>query len=348
MRGYSQYIIKRYGTFTEPAFVSVGDPYVAPGTAAQRFPSRFNRSQVISSPSRKGQNYDVMLQKNYVPLVVGDKFTDEFKIQQRLEMDKKRKNLSPQPFRPVSPNKKNSTPGDNYGLLSKQQFLLEEDTQTALDRTAATLDKTSKTVSSKMTKGSNISQSKPVPFRPVSPAKQGGPGYIGTRIGGTEYPYISDQSIALLSNSSTKNSVDYKTKTRSFSPTQAFKSTSAGNKLFDEHYYYSFTPNNTGKQKRNLSSTPGTDVNSSFHKLTQIPFVSQSHTKHDISPYPSHDPEPFIDKFDLDKIRGPPAQPRRSPTPEQIFTRDHSPKPRPFIPSGVSNKTLPGYPLAQI
>lgn len=52
MRGYSQYIIKRYGTFTEPAFVSVGvcyylfvylnnqlfflikDPYVAPGTAA--------------------------------------------------------------------------------------------------------------------------------------------------------------------------------------------------------------------------------------------------------------------------------------------------------------------------
>ncbi|KAJ4461801.1 hypothetical protein PAPYR_1457 [Paratrimastix pyriformis] len=162
--------LDKFGSFGEPAFITIGDPY----TQKQSLDDRYKGKQFLTNPPKKGKTKDVTLEKAFNPLFVGDKYVDSSALerQQRAEARKKHPPVASKPWVPSSPPKQSSGQGSMYGTLSPPPAHVPEPPRQAQRRPPEQVGKRG--------------------FVPSSPAKRGSYGTPGTLLSHKEFEHSTD------------------------------------------------------------------------------------------------------------------------------------------------------------
>jgi len=160
------------GLFSQPSYISIGDEYDKKIAISDR--SRGN--QFKTAPLKKGNTVDVLFEKQFKSLHLGDKYLEPGTIERKFMIEKAKKKLTPEGFRYSSPPKKSCGLGNYYGCFNERAPFKHETEYVVVK------------------KGELPSKVQPQLKNIVTcPAKKGTYGFPGLTIGkGDEYKYISD------------------------------------------------------------------------------------------------------------------------------------------------------------
>eukprot|EP00793_Prasinoderma_coloniale_P006219 PRCOL_00004695-RA len=221
--------MSKYGTFSEPGYNSIGDPY----EKKQSRDDRHGGLNFKSGSRRTGKGNDATFGK-FAPLYAGEKYSQDYKEKRRARLESQKGYVQTAPFRPSNPGKESSGLGGDYGCLSKLKTMPVSAAETPLKK-GDVVERPRNIVTNPSKRGTygmiklNIGQaakgsvgeytysSDPYdlqrkkdireraeshklrvtekPFRPANPTRKGGPGVPGTTLGGAqgvikEYEYI--------------------------------------------------------------------------------------------------------------------------------------------------------------
>ena len=106
--------MSKYGTFSEPGYNSIGDPY----EKKQSRDDRHGGLNFKSGSRRTGKGNDATFGK-FAPLYAGEKYSQDYKEKRRARLESQKGYVQTAPFRPSNPGKESSGLGGDYGCLSK-------------------------------------------------------------------------------------------------------------------------------------------------------------------------------------------------------------------------------------
>lgn len=102
----------KYGHFSEPSYVSIGDPYVK----KVQENSRNTGLNLKAAVCKTGLNNDALFTK-FEPLYVGEKYQQSYEEKRAARQDAAKQRASEAPFKPSNPQKKSSGVGNYYGCI---------------------------------------------------------------------------------------------------------------------------------------------------------------------------------------------------------------------------------------
>lgn len=160
------------GLFSQPSYISIGDEYDKKIAISDR--TRGN--QFKTAPLKKGNTVDVLFEKQFKSLHLGDKYLDPGTVEKKLVIEKNKKKLTTEGFRYASPSKRSTGLGNYYGCFNEKQPFKHE--------TEYLVVKKGELPQKVQAQPKNIV---------TAPAKKGTYGFPNLTIGkGDEYKYISD------------------------------------------------------------------------------------------------------------------------------------------------------------
>mmetsp|Transcript_28995 Transcript_28995/g.67186 ORF Transcript_28995/g.67186 Transcript_28995/m.67186 type:complete len:316 (+) Transcript_28995:70-1017(+) len=114
---------EKLGLFSQPGSIYIGDAYGAKERATAALVeandptvTRDRGKQFKTNPSKRGKTADVTFSK-FTTLYLGDKYVTQHELDRKYELEKKTRQVVPQPFKPSSPPKKSSGPGSYAGTM---------------------------------------------------------------------------------------------------------------------------------------------------------------------------------------------------------------------------------------
>mmetsp|Transcript_32253 Transcript_32253/g.39039 ORF Transcript_32253/g.39039 Transcript_32253/m.39039 type:complete len:312 (-) Transcript_32253:358-1293(-) len=111
----------KYGNFSEPSYISIGDPYMKKNVEH----SRLKGLNFKSTLQKTGANNDAMFDA-FRPLYEGEKYTKTITERAEARETTKKQMASDHPFKPPSPQKRSSGLGNYYGCIGNKQGHFQE------------------------------------------------------------------------------------------------------------------------------------------------------------------------------------------------------------------------------
>lgn len=102
--------------FSIPSFLGVGDDYDKKDLKDKR---AVGRNFAVPGP-KSGNGPDAMLGKQFVSIHAGDRYVDPDTMERREKVEKRKKNIVPQGFRPTNAAPKPCGPGDSYTTMGQK------------------------------------------------------------------------------------------------------------------------------------------------------------------------------------------------------------------------------------
>lgn len=158
--------------FSQTSYNTIGDEY----DKKIAVPDRSRGSQMKTGPAKKGNGPDVLFEKQFKSLHLGDKYVDPGTLDKKFQVEKSKKKLTTEGFRYASPPKKSCGSGGYFGCFNEKAPYKHETEYVVVK------------------KGELPEKAQPQPKNIVTgPAKKGTYGFPSVTIGkGDEYKYISD------------------------------------------------------------------------------------------------------------------------------------------------------------
>eukprot|EP00762_Andalucia_godoyi_P004414 ANDGO_08137.mRNA.1 UPF0602 protein C4orf47 homolog OS=Danio rerio GN=zgc:153146 PE=2 SV=1 len=126
-----------HGSFGDSTFISIGDPYDKKTKGDERIKGK----QFVTNPPKKGVNTtDVLFEKQFRSLFVGEKYTDQSELERKWRKEAVKKMIG-RDFRPVSNPKKSAGPGNYIGTFSGTIEYIPSGPQKESKKAAAAADK---------------------------------------------------------------------------------------------------------------------------------------------------------------------------------------------------------------
>lgn len=204
----------RDGGFSDPSFISVGDPYDQ--TKSKERGLGGDCKPFLTCPSKKGQLAATFGPgyPNFDPL--SGEYAEQYKLEARRRLENTKKFVKPTGFSYSTPAQRHTGSGDYYGAFSKFERT-EADMKRAIEANAAPRPDP---------KARQFEKKNVV----TKPGNRGTFGYAGTLIGGTfsamAADYGSERRVTLLQNAQHKAAIGDR---------KPFKSTTEGVDFFDSH-----------------------------------------------------------------------------------------------------------------
>ncbi|KAJ3324324.1 hypothetical protein HDV06_000363 [Boothiomyces sp. JEL0866] len=253
---YGRSDLTRMGIFSEPNYISVGEPY-QPKKGASTLDYRANGKQFLTSPPKYGHDSkDAYFDQTFVRLFENEPYTDLVALRRRWRLKAKEKNITNAPFKPSSVPPKPSGKGSHWGTIEQQWPIKNKKFELPLKPIAH---------EKKHPELKNFY---------TSPAKKGsGYGYSNVTIG-KSYQYQSDPyDGAVLAERQNKSE-----KKKKMVGDKPFVSASTSQEYFN--------------QFAGLSKLPITDAETpgKQEKKILVPFKPSSGYGYTINPYPVYEP----------------------------------------------------------
>ena len=106
--------MSKYGTFSEPGYNSIGDPFEKKTSSEDRH----GGLNFKAGGRRTGKNNDALFGR-FTPLYQGEQYSKDYKEKQQERLESQKDYIQTAPFRPSNPQKASSGLGGYYGCLSK-------------------------------------------------------------------------------------------------------------------------------------------------------------------------------------------------------------------------------------
>mmetsp|Transcript_7679 Transcript_7679/g.25440 ORF Transcript_7679/g.25440 Transcript_7679/m.25440 type:complete len:312 (+) Transcript_7679:52-987(+) len=202
----------KYGNFSEPSYISLGDPY---GKRIEEN-SRNTGLNMKAAVDKTGKTNDATFSK-FVPLYMGEKYEADYKEKREHASTKKKLMVSETPFKPSKPGTKSSGLGNYYGCVGPKLAHMKDSDESAKK------------------KGDFASGPRNIV---TNPSKQGTFGYRGTTLGEKlgaggaigEYQYKPDayENKRKVEVAESKKSIEMRVTDKPFKPTSPPKRGGAG------------------------------------------------------------------------------------------------------------------------